>query len=392
MSVHPQHNALDPPAILKPELHGIPPEMRAVPRWLTWRLEWKPPTPKHPAGNWTKVPYNARTGRLGSSTKPERSTSFEIAWRCYQDSLTGKSLYSGIGFVLGDGWVAVDIDGYRDPDTGALDTRGREVLERIHGYCEVSPSGTGVHVVCRGAVPAGRREWDEPDRDHTGVAIYSDGRYLAITGCHLAESAPIEDCTTEIAALHAWLSSSNGNPGQRVHTADDRLQHALAFDAKLQSLWNGNISYYPSQSEADLALCMKLIYWFGRDAATIDDLFRQSGLMREKWNREDYRQRTLRTALDWQDQTYQENAGGTKRKSHTQAHAASVDVDAIEPPVAALNAVTIFSGKIRFETLRRHGSSFRRVLKTVDRRSGEPQSIWARSLVPRQFCSTPPAS
>ena len=105
-----------------------------------------------------------------------------------------------------------------------------------------------------------------------------------------------------------------------------------------------------------MALCMKLIYWFGRDAATIDDLFRQSGLMREKWNREDYRQRTLRTALDWQDQTYQENAGGTKRKSHTRAHAASVDVDAIEPTVAALNAVTIFSGKIRFETLRRRGS------------------------------------
>jgi putative DNA primase/helicase len=193
--------------------------MRAAPRWLTWRLEWEPPTPKHPSGNWTKVPYNARTGRLGSSTKPERWTDFEIAWRCYQDSLIGKNPYSGIGFVLGDGWVAIDIDGYRNPDTGALETRGREVLERIHGYCEVSPSGTGVHVVCRGAVPAGRREWDEPNRDHTGVAIYPDGRYLAITGCQLAESAPIEDCTAEIAALHAWLSSSNGNPDQaRTHS------------------------------------------------------------------------------------------------------------------------------------------------------------------------------
>src|SRR5204862_378831 len=54
---------------------------------------------------------------------------------------------------------------------------------------------------------------------------------------------------------------------------------------------------YPSQSEADLALCCMLALRTGKDAARIDSLFRQSGLIRDKWYREDYRERTLAAAL-----------------------------------------------------------------------------------------------
>ena len=51
-------------------------------------------------------------------------------------------------------------------------------------------------------------------------------------------------------------------------------------------LWSGDITGYSSHSEADQALCNILSFWTGRDAGRIDHLFRQSGLMREKWNRE----------------------------------------------------------------------------------------------------------
>lgn len=43
---------------------------------------------------------------------------------------------------------------------------------------------------------------------------------------------------------------------------------------------------YASQSEADLALCSHLAFWTGRDAAKMDSMFRQSGLMRDKWDRQ----------------------------------------------------------------------------------------------------------
>src|SRR5439155_6898238 len=41
---------------------------------------------------------------------------------------------------------------------------------------------------------------------------------------------------------------------------------------------------------------MKLAFWTRRDAARMDRLFRQSGLMRPKWLRDDYRTRTIETA------------------------------------------------------------------------------------------------
>ena len=40
-----------------------------------------------------------------------------------------------------------------------------------------------------------------------------------------------------------------------------------------------------------------LAFWTGPDPARIDRLFRHSGLMREKWERQDYRDRTITKAL-----------------------------------------------------------------------------------------------
>jgi len=50
-------------------------------------------------------------------------------------------------------------------------------------------------------------------------------------------------------------------------------------------LWAGDTSAHGGDdSAADLALCNLLAFWTGRDAERMDRLFRQSGLMREKWD------------------------------------------------------------------------------------------------------------
>jgi hypothetical protein len=59
----------------------------------------------------------------------------------------------------------------------------------------------------------------------------------------------------------------------------------------------GSTLGYPSASEADLAFCAYLAFWT-QDIEQIDRLYRRSGLMREKWGREDYRERTIQLAID----------------------------------------------------------------------------------------------
>ena len=72
---------------------------------------------------------------------------------------------------------------------------------------------------------------------------------------------------------------------------------------KFARLWAGDTGEYATasnegRSEADLALCSLLAFWAGPDEARVDCLFRQSGLMRKKWERADYRALTLARALD----------------------------------------------------------------------------------------------
>ena len=90
-------------------------------------------------------------------------------------------------------------------------------------------------------------------------------------------------------------------PALPVDLADQDLLNKL-FNAKngerVRRLWEGDSSDYPSHSEADAALCMDLAFWTGRDAQRMDSTFRRSGLMREKWEREDYRQATIESAIE----------------------------------------------------------------------------------------------
>ncbi|SRR6266567_3704371 len=74
---------------------------------------------------------------------------------------------------------------------------------------------------------------------------------------------------TDEAIIRKALAAKNGQTFQRYYEGDT-------------SLWEGG--KHRSQSEADYQLCLYLLYWSG-DVAQADRLFRQSGLMRDKWDR-----------------------------------------------------------------------------------------------------------
>jgi hypothetical protein len=65
----------------------------------------------------------------------------------------------------------------------------------------------------------------------------------------------------------------------------------------MAKLWAGDSSDYASPSEADLALVGFIAPLLGRNRELIEDLWRQSGLNREKLDREDYRRRTIAKVL-----------------------------------------------------------------------------------------------
>jgi putative DNA primase/helicase len=94
-----------------------------------------------------------------------------------------------------------------------------------------------------------------------------------------------------------------------MDVGDDELL-ALAMRAKngekFSRLWRGDTSEYAGdESRADLALCSLLAFWTDGDTERMDRLFRQSGLMREKWNRRDYRERTFSKVLEGKTEFYQ---------------------------------------------------------------------------------------
>jgi len=80
------------------------------------------------------------------------------------------------------------------------------------------------------------------------------------------------------------------------------------------SLYRGSTAGYPSQSEADMALCSLLAFWTGGDATQMDRLFRNSGLMRPKWDEvhfsdgATYGERTVERAIAGSEEFYSEDS------------------------------------------------------------------------------------
>jgi hypothetical protein len=100
-------------------------------------------------------------------------------------------------------------------------------------------------------------------------------------------------------------------------TAIIRRAGAAGNRRKFNRLWAGDTSGYQSHSDADEALLFILAFWTNRDPETMDRLFRQSGLYRDKWERNDYRARSIQSACDKCTVTYRPSQS---RKSPTTGH------------------------------------------------------------------------
>lgn len=257
-------------------------ELKQYNNWICW--EAVPQPRKDDPDHIGKKPINPVTGKLASSTDP-------ATWTDYNTAVQASKYYGGIGFVFtSTPYFGIDLDkidedlnAYDKGDTNNIVT---EFISSLQSYAELSQSGKGIHIICKGTLPAGGRRCGN-------VEMYETGRYFTMSGKCIADY-PINDCTESIKPLHKkYIGAEPSAPSPMLSytpisvDVQDRLdklrksRQGALFDA----LMAGDITGYTSNSEADLALCNILAFWLGCDAELIDNVYRTSGLMRDKWDR-----------------------------------------------------------------------------------------------------------
>lgn len=277
--------------------------MKDAPRWGVWRAMSRDGKP-------TKVPYSVVTGKMARANVLEDWTTFEAAVAFNESS----PLFSGLGFLLGDGWAGVDLDSSFDPETGAVAAEAEAIIERFNTYTELSPSGTGFKLFMHGHLMEGSKgnrraaPWSAPGAEHGDIEAYDSGRYFTVTGDAWLD-VPVAECTQALQELqqryfapkvpNAPVNGHNGRTAQ-PEGDDDVLQRMFRAQngGKVRALFNGDTSNYGSVSEADSALAFHLVWGTNRDKGMVMRLLRRSALWDEKWEREDYQALTVGKAFE----------------------------------------------------------------------------------------------
>ena len=139
------------------------------PQWICWRETTR-------NGNKTKIPIDPTTGAYGSATDDRTWSDLETALSYIK---TGDATGLGFVFTKTDPIVGIDLDKCRDPEIGRPDEDAKTIIQQLDSYTEVSPSGTGYHVLIEGELPTGRNR-------RGPIEMYDQARFFTVTTEHVA--------------------------------------------------------------------------------------------------------------------------------------------------------------------------------------------------------------
>lgn len=238
---------------------SIPNELRLLPQWVVAGEDKNPRTPS--------------TGQQADVMDPR-------TWGTFEEAVRAGARH--IGFVLSssDPYAIIDLDEPANPEQVARHTK---IFTSIDSYTELSQSGRGVHIVVKGGLPKGVR------RDR--VEVYSWGRYMIFTG-NVLKALPIVDQQEILDAMYSEMDSTVTMElmEQPEELSDnDILQMACKATngVKFTALCNGDLTGYPSQSEADFAL-LSIFCFYSKCDSQVRRLFRMTALgQRSKATRND---------------------------------------------------------------------------------------------------------
>lgn len=264
----------------------FPEELKQAKQWGIYRKVWLEDKQK-----FNKIPLSALDGQATSSTDSSRWADFETATQAMQ-------LYQadGYAFFFQPPYIGIDLDNIEDDLNryleGDIESNLLYVfMNATRTYSEISMSGKGVHIIGKAEIPGARRR-------KGNVEMYTEGRFFALTGNVFGNHS---DAVNEIPEQQMkflysrYLEDKSELPRQRMD--DDIEGNDLDIDEiiylasnsktgdRFQALYGGNWQdLYESQSEADLAFMNMLAFWTARDFHKMDIIFRDSGLMRPKFD------------------------------------------------------------------------------------------------------------
>jgi len=300
----------------------IPEFMKSRDQWIVWRWDFRNNVDGEIIS--TKLPLQIN-GKRASSTDPETWSSYDEAYEAYQNN----TQYAGVGYIISkdDGIVGIDFDNCLQVSEDGVPTFNTDILgliESYNSYTEASPSQTGLKMLGLGEIPksvlnsgAGSGFKVNNYLEDIDIEVYQHSRFFTITSRKLTvkpnELDSIQGLIESIAS-----SKTDGDPNSQLDFSDDdssvdqevvedlqqavdthtqkanisiidRIRNSVQADI-FNALYSGNISKYPSHSEADLAFTSMLYWWCAGNRMEVERIFAESGLNREKWrDRQDYR-------------------------------------------------------------------------------------------------------
>lgn len=264
---------------------NIPDELKKEKRWCLYKITQRD-------GKNTKLPLmpNGKTAKSNDKT----------TWNSYEDCIAAlnRNIGDGLGFMLGDGYIGIDIDKVSDDIMAySMDYHAKSMtadfLRGISTYAEISPSKTGLHFIGKGEVPGERKRYKN-------LEIYDKDRFFTVTGNVIKDRNrnKVINIDSELKPLYEKympkinvINSENKRNQITTFLKDDQDIVEKLFDRgyfsytgeDLRRIYYGNYeSYFNSQSEADFFMLQRLLYYTA-DVEQAISLMENSGLKREKW-------------------------------------------------------------------------------------------------------------
>ena len=290
-------------------------------------------------GSAGKPPINPHTLRNASTTDPDHWTDYKTAagrvgsFATFTTSEKEKQSLrvAGTGVIMTGGYCGIDLDHVVE-DGKIKAPFVMKLVSTLDTYTEFSISGTGLHLLMfADNLPSdlgGKFHVDgEGNLNKNGkyiIEVYAykngGGRYLTVSE-NVFHNRPINhEVGDKIQKIYDYYTAARTQPKEQPtpspvgsNTPPERsdeevLNMALRYDydGSFKRLYEGDLSMHGNDhSTADLAFVNKLKSWTNGDRGQIDRIFRNSGLMREKWDRpmsrgseKTYGQQTIDKALE----------------------------------------------------------------------------------------------
>ena len=164
-------------------------ELTLLPNWVVYRLIIDKNSYKS-----TKLPFDPINNVPAKVNDPNTWATYEIASNTFKNHS-----YDGIGFMIDNGYVGIDLDSCIDK-FNEIDNFARNVISIVNSYTEFSPSNKGLHILCK----SNTRSNINTKINRLNIEIYNNNRFFTITGMPYLDK-PIMNRTSELEYLFDYI-------------------------------------------------------------------------------------------------------------------------------------------------------------------------------------------